>query len=92
MQILMFLLLMVVLPFFFLIGIGIIVTTATVGIVSVVAPFALGGLGLLFLLGLIAYPFKDLINEHQEVLNKWGERFVITAFSLTLIYHIFYVW
>lgn len=82
----------IVLPLVLLVAAAVILTSSIVGISSAIAPSIIGGILLLFVLGLLAYPFKNLIIQHEKTLDKWGKRIAITLFLICFAYHYLYVW
>lgn len=86
----------IVLPLVLLVAAAVILTSSIVGIYSAIssaiAPSIIGGILLLFVLGLLAYPFKNLIIQHEKTLDKWGKRIAITLFLICFAYHYLYVW
>lgn len=82
----------IALPLVLLVATAVILTSSIVGISSMIAPSIIGGIILLFALGLLAYPFKHLIIQHEKRLDKWGNRIAITLFLICFTYHYLYVW
>lgn len=86
----------IVLPLVLLVAAAVILTSSIVGISSAIssaiAPSIIGGILLLFVLGLSAYPFKNLIIQHEKTLDKWDKRIAITLFLICFAYHYLYVW
>ncbi|MGF7432100.1 hypothetical protein [Pasteurella bettyae] len=92
MEIIILLTSIIALPILLLVACAIMLTSSVMSISSVIAPSVIGGIMLLFALGLIAYPFRHWISQHEKTLDKWGNCIGITLFLLCLAYHWFYVW